>query len=174
MRSNGAQGSGVGARERRSEDAATILVSVKDVAAILVDVKDAAAILVKAKEQHMSRNRERGEGKVKTIIFLLVVVGIFYLAYKIIPVYVNNYELEDAMKTEARFASVNRKSPDEVRDNVYKKVRELQIPAERNDIRVELIGAGGVRITVTYTVIIDLPGYQLKLNFQPTADNMSV
>jgi len=43
----------------------------------------------------------------------------------------------------------------------------------RDDIRVEMLG-NGMRITVTYTVVIELPGYQLELNFKPTADNMSI
>ena len=122
----------------------------------------------------MSRNPERGEGRLKTIIFLLILAGVIYLAYRVVPCYVNNFELEDAMKTEARFAAINRKSPDEVRENVYKKIQQLKIPADRNDIRIEQLGSGGVRITVIYTVVIDLPGYQLKLDFAPTADNMSI
>ena len=91
----------------------------------------------------------------------------------IIPAYINNFQLEDTMKAEARFGYVNRKSPEEVRDTVYKKIQELEIPAGRDDIRVEMLG-NGMRITVTYTVVVELPGYRLELNFKPTADNMSI
>ena len=117
--------------------------------------------------------RQRGAGKLGTIIGLAILATLVYLGFKIVPAYIDNFQLEDAMKTEARFGFVNRKSPEEVRDSIYKKIQELQIPAGRDDIRVELVG-NGMRITVTYTVVIDLFGRQLELNFKPTADNMSI
>lgn len=122
----------------------------------------------------MRRNSQRGEGKLKSIIALAIIAGIIYFMVKVIPVYVNNYELEDAMKSEARFASVNRRSAEEVRNNIYAKIKELEIPARPEDIKIVPIGNNNVRITVTYTVVVDFPGYQMKLNFSPTADNMSV
>jgi len=120
------------------------------------------------------RNTQRGEGRLKTIISLAIVAAIIFLAFKIIPIYIDNYELEDAMKSEARFAAVNRKSPDDVRDAVYRKIQELRIPARREDIRIEQVGNTGLRITVTYTVIIDLAVYQWKRTLTASGDNMSV
>jgi len=122
----------------------------------------------------MSRNRERGAGRMKTILLLLIFAGMIYMAIKVIPPYVNNYELQDAMKTEARFAGVNRKSSQEVREDIYKKIKELGIPAKPENIKVEGLPNFGLRITVTYQVVVALPGYELVLNFQPTADNTSI
>ncbi len=119
----------------------------------------------------MSRNRECGAGRIKTILTLLVLAAMVYVAFKVIPPYLNNYELLDFMKTEARFAAVNRKSPEEAREDVYKKIKELGIPAKPDNIRVEGLPQSGMRITVTYKVVVDLQGYELVLNFQPTADN---
>lgn len=122
----------------------------------------------------MSRDPQRGASKLKTTISLLVLVALVYVGVKVVPAYVDNYQLEDAMKTEARFAAVNRKSPDQVRRDVYKKIQELGIPATPEDIRVVPTSGYGIRITVKYTVVVDLPGYTLRLNFEPTADNMSI
>jgi hypothetical protein len=122
----------------------------------------------------MSRNREYGAGRTKTILSLLILAAMVYVAVKVIPPYVNNFELQDAMKTEARFAAVNRKSSEEVREDVYKKIKELGIPAKAENIRVEGLPNSGMRITVTYKVVVDLPGYGLVLNFEPTADNTSI
>jgi len=121
----------------------------------------------------MSRRSQRGEGKLKTIIGLAILAALVYVGFKVVPAYVDNFQLEDAMKSEARFGYVNRKSPEEVRDTIYKKIQELQIPAGRDDIRVEMLG-NGMRITVTYTVVVELPGFTFELNFKPTADNMSI
>ncbi len=122
----------------------------------------------------MSRDPQRGASKLKTTISLLILAALVYVGFKIVPAYVNNFELEDAMKTEARFAAVNRKTPEDVRNAIYKKIQELGIPARPEDIRVVPTSGYGIRITVKYTVVVDLPGYTLRLNFQPTADNMSI
>jgi hypothetical protein len=121
----------------------------------------------------MSRVSERGEGKLKVIITLAVIVAAIYLAAKIVPVYINNFELEDTMKTEARFGFAQRKPPEQVRETVYRKAQELGLPVGMQDIQVEA-QTSGYRIVVTYTVIVELPGYQLQLDFQPTVDSMSI
>lgn len=121
----------------------------------------------------MSRMSQRGEGRLKTVVMLAVLVAIVYLCFKIIPPYVTNYELEDLMKSEARFGFVNRRTPEQVRDIVYKKARDLDMPIGPENIRVEA-QTNGYRITVTYTVVVELPGYELKLNFKPMADSMSI
>jgi hypothetical protein len=121
----------------------------------------------------MIRNPQRGGSNLKAIIWLAVIGFLVYCAIKIIPAYVSNYELEDVMKSEARFAGVNRRTPEQVREVVYKKIQELGIPAKREDIRVEPI-TDGYRISVRYTVQVQLPGYTLSLNFNPTADNRSL
>ncbi|HEX9759781.1 MAG TPA: DUF4845 domain-containing protein [Candidatus Acidoferrales bacterium] len=121
----------------------------------------------------MIRSPQRGGSNLKAIVWLVVVVIIVYVAVKVIPHYFNDYQLEDAMKTEARFAAVNRRTPEQVREVVYKKVQELEIPAKREDIRVEPI-SDGYRISVQYTVTVTLPGYQFTMRFNPTADNRSI
>jgi len=122
----------------------------------------------------MSRNRESGAGGIRTILTVLFFATMIYLGIKLVPAYTNNFQLQDSMKEEARFAAVNRKSPEEARADIYKKIKELGIPAKPENIRVEPLPNLGMRITVTYQVVVDLPGYQLVLNFQPTADSSSI
>ena len=121
----------------------------------------------------MSRKRERGAGKLKALVWLVILGSLVYVAVKVVPAYVDNYELEEAIKTEARFAAVNRKPTEEVREAIYRKVQELEIPARREDVHVESTGRG-VRIDVRYTVVVDLPGYPLRLNFNPSADDRAL
>lgn len=121
----------------------------------------------------MTRNPERGGGRIKAIIWLLILGLLIYLGVKIVPAYINNYQLEDTIKGEARFAQVNRRTPEQLRDAVYRKVQELGIPARREDVRVEPV-TDGYRISVQYTVLVPIFGYQLSLNFHPAADNRSL
>jgi hypothetical protein len=123
-------------------------------------------------EREMDK-RERGVGFLKTLVVLLILAAAVYIAIKVVPAFVNNFQLEDAMKTEARFAAVGRKPAEEVRDAIYRKVRELGIPARRDDIQVVSSGVG-LRIGLRYTVVVDLPGYQWKLEFNPSADSSSL
>ena len=122
----------------------------------------------------MKQNSQRGAGRLKTAISLLIIAAMVYAGFKIAPPYLTNFQLLDALKTEARFAAVNRRSPDEVRENVFKKIKELEIPADRSDIRIEQLSNGGLRITVNYSVTVDFRVFQYTFDFSPTADNMSL
>lgn len=117
----------------------------------------------------MRRESERGGGKLKALVVLLVVLGMFYSGFKIVPYYVNNYELQDEMMQEARFSGVERKSPQQVRDDILKQATQHGITASPDDLQVEP-APNGYRISLSYTVPVDLLGYQLLLKFHPTAD----
>ena len=120
------------------------------------------------------RERERGTGRLKSVLVLAFLAALIYVAFKLVPPFINNYQLEDAMKQEARFAGVNRKDQDSIRNDVFKKIQELEIPARREDIRVEAIAPFSVRISLDYTVPVDLSIYQLRLQFHPTGDSSSL
>jgi hypothetical protein len=117
----------------------------------------------------MRRESERGAGRLKTVLVILGVAAMGYGAFKIVPCYVNNYQLQDAMRAEARFAGVQRKSSEQVRDDIYKQAMQLSIPAKREDIQVVSV-QNGYSISLNYTVPVDLLGYQLALKFHPAAD----
>jgi hypothetical protein len=118
------------------------------------------------------RHSERGEGKLKAILFTVVIVLIIYSAVKIIPAYVSEYELSDKMQEQARFAVVNRYS-DQIRDNIFKTVQDLDIPAKREDIKVAASNAI-VKISLNYTVPVDLLFYHIDLNFSPSSENKAL
>lgn len=104
---------------------------------------------------------------------VLVLVGLIHVGWMVIPPYVSNYDLQDSMETEARFAAVNRKTEDDVRDDIFRKAKALGIPARREDVRVENIN-GALTITVNYAVPIELFGYGFQLPFHPQVDNRSI
>jgi Domain of unknown function (DUF4845) len=120
----------------------------------------------------MRRESERGGGKLKVLFVLLVVVGMFYSSFKIVPYYVNNFELQKGMTREARFSGVDQKSPQQIRDEILNQATQLGITASPDDIQVEP-APNGYRISLSYTVPVDLLGYQLLLKFHPTADGSS-
>jgi hypothetical protein len=116
---------------------------------------------------------ERGEGKLKAVLIIAVVLLVIYSAVKIIPAYVSDYQLADKMQEQARFAVVNRYTEEQIRDNVFKTVQELEIPAKRDDIKVTASNAM-VRISLNYTVPVDLFFYHADLNFSPSSENKAL
>jgi hypothetical protein len=120
-----------------------------------------------------TRRVERGEGKPKAILYTLILVLVLYSAFKIVPVYVENYQLSDNMQETARFAVVNRYSEEQIRDTIFKEIQTLEIPARREDIKVSSTQSI-VRITVDYTVPVDLFFYHMDLHFTPSSENKSI
>jgi len=116
---------------------------------------------------------ERGDGKVKAILVTAILAFMVYAAVKVVPPYVSEYELADKMTETARFASVNRNSEDQIREAIFRKIDELQIPATKDDIKVTAAG-GRVTITVDYKVPIDLMVYKFDLHFTPTTANKDI
>jgi hypothetical protein len=127
------------------------------------------------RERHgtAQRRTERGEGKLKGIIILVVVVLAIYSAWKIVPAYVNDYQLSDKMQEQARFAVVNRFTEDQVRDNIFKVVQDLDIPVKRETIKVVSTNAI-VKISMEYTIPVDLFFYHLDLHFSPSSENKAL
>ena len=118
---------------------------------------------------------QRGGAKISFLLTVLVLGALAFTAFKVVPVYFANYEFEDAVKTEARFALTGypKKSIEDVRDDVWKKAKELGIPAKRDDVRI-VVSDGNVDISLDYSVPIDLKVYQFTLQFHPHADNHTI
>jgi hypothetical protein len=121
----------------------------------------------------LHRRWERGEGKLKGIIIVVVVLLAIYSAFKILPAYVNDYQLSDKMKEQARFAVVNRYSEEQIRENIFKSVQDLDIPAKREDIKI-FANNSIVKISMQYTVPVDLLMYHVELHFTPSSENKAL
>jgi uncharacterized membrane protein len=119
------------------------------------------------------RRNERGEGKLKGIVIVAVVVLAIYSAWKIVPAYVNDYQLSDKMQEQARFAVVNRYTEDQIRNNIFKVAEDLDIPVKREAIQVVSTNAI-VKISLEYTVPVDLFFYHLDLHFSPSSQNKAL
>jgi len=116
---------------------------------------------------------ERGGGTVKAIVWTAILVYGAFVAYKVLPAYVAEYQLADKMSEQARFAIVNRYPEDQVRDNIFKVVQDLDIPIKREDIKV-IANQRVVKISLEYSVPVDLLVYHMDLHFTPESENKSL
>jgi hypothetical protein len=124
-------------------------------------------------KQRQNEHREHGGGRLATMLMILVLAAAVFVGFKIFPAYFSNYQLQDSMLTEARFAVSSRKSEEDVRAAVWKKIQELGIPAKREDIKVTFVDTS-VNIEVNYVVHVDLKVYEFNLEFHPHADNHTI
>jgi Domain of unknown function (DUF4845) len=120
-----------------------------------------------------SQRCQRGEGKLKAIIYMVILVVSVYVAFKTVPLYVADYQLKDKMSEQARFAIVNRYSEDQIRDIIFKTVQDLDIPAKREDIKVEHTNHG-LRISLAYTAPVDFMVYQTDMSFSPSSEAVDI
>jgi len=121
------------------------------------------------------RSGQLGGSKLNTLLTIAILGALVFIAVKIVPVYLNNYEFQDSIESESRFALTEypKKSVDDIRDDVFKKAQELGIPAKEEDIQVT-VDNKDVDIGLDYSVPINLAVYQFTLQFHPHADNHSI
>ena len=115
-------------------------------------------------------------GTIKMCVGIFAIVAAIYLCAELMPPFFSNYQFQDDIKNEAIMATYSTKPADEIRDALFKKAQDLDIPISRDAIKVIRTGpqnAGSVTIDAPYTVHLDLPGYPLDLQFNPSTRNRS-
>lgn len=113
---------------------------------------------------------QRGEGHLKLLVVLVFFAMIGYAGFKIVPAYVNNYQLEDTCETESRFFAAHQKTDQKVRDTVWAEVQSLSAPITQDQIKVEVIGKTA-RVSIDYEVTVNLFGYDYTMNFHPRGES---
>jgi hypothetical protein len=114
-------------------------------------------------------------------IKLMLVLGLLgagvYVCAEIIPPYFANYQFQDTVENEAKLDTYSTKSEDNIRETIFRKAQDLEIPITKDQIKVQRVGAqgtGSVYIGMEYTVHVDLPGYPMDLHFHPESKNKGV
>lgn len=102
----------------------------------------------------------------RAFIGLFIVVAFFYVAWKVVPPYMNDYQFEDSVAQIAHEATFNyQRTEQDVKDAVAKKAAEFDIPLRSEQVHVSKNGPE-VIITGEYTIHIDMPGKPIDLHFQ--------
>jgi hypothetical protein len=119
----------------------------------------------------MRVSREKGEARISSILWLLVLGGFGYATWHVGPVYFAGYSLVDKMNEMARAPKYNH--PDEkILDQLMKEVRERRLEQYifRSSFKVNTY-ENSRRISVEYDVPINvLPGYLRTFHFKHDVD----
>jgi CRISPR/Cas system-associated protein Cas5 (RAMP superfamily) len=106
----------------------------------------------------------------RAIVGIGFIVAVAYTVFLLLPPYYNNYQFQDEVTSETRLSTYSQKSEDEIRENIWRKAKEFDIPVTRDQINVRRDGQT-VAIWVDYKVRVDLPGYPLDLQFHASSQN---
>ena len=116
---------------------------------------------------------QHGGGTIKAILWTILLIYGAFVAYKILPAYVAEYQLADKMQEQARFAVVNRYPEEQIRDNIFKVDQGLGNSGEARRHQGHR-DARRRSNRCDYTVPVDLLVYQMNLHFTPSSENKNL
>jgi hypothetical protein len=114
-------------------------------------------------------------GTVKAILGLLLIIGVIYSAFQIVPPELTNYSFQDDLRNIAMVGGANPHETDqELLDSIIKKAQEHQITLAPEQVTIQRIGTPGapaVYVAADYSIPVSLPGYSFSLHFTPSSGN---
>ncbi len=116
-------------------------------------------------------------GTLKLVFGVAVFLAGGLVCVKLIPPFFSNYELEDAIKTEALQATYTTRTEDDIRESIIKQARNYDIALTPKQVHVSRAGGfgnGTLAIEAEYSVPIELPGYSTTLDFHPSSKNKGI
>jgi len=119
------------------------------------------------------RLRDSGTITLKGILTVAFFVSAIYASAKIIPIYINNFELQDYIEGQTPYWLTQRASAEVIRKTILAKAEDLDLPVETEDVTV-VANQYKVSISIDYLVPVDLKVYVLQLHFTPSSENKSI
>jgi hypothetical protein len=123
--------------------------------------------------RRLRAHAQQGAGKLKAVAYTAILIFGVFCAIRLLPPYIAEYQLADKMQEQARFAVVNRYTEEQIRATIFKEAEDLDVPITKDQIKV-LANPSVVRISLDYTVPIDLLVYKMQLHFTPSSENKSL
>lgn len=114
-------------------------------------------------------NRERGAANFTTYLSMIVFLLVCYMGFKFIPVYINAYDFDGALKTQAQYSGSMK--PDEtIYKELLQKAAELKLPITKANLKITR-NQSQMTITADYTVPVKtlLFTYNWKFKEEETA-----
>lgn len=104
----------------------------------------------------------------RLILAVLVLAGMAGVLLALGPVYFENYQLTQYVRTLARAANAPATPDEALRAGIIHRAQELDLPVRPGDIGISRTG-GKLKLEMKYAVQMDFPLYQVDLHFHPSA-----
>ncbi|MBI4465279.1 MAG: DUF4845 domain-containing protein [Acidobacteria bacterium] len=121
----------------------------------------------------MRRRAESGFLSLSAILALAFVAAIIFLAFRLLPPYINNYQLQDEVENLARTSTYSPVTESEIRSTIKARARELGIQLDDRQVAVRK-GRGTVDIVIQYEIPVNLVARQVVLSFEASAGNKNI
>ena len=116
---------------------------------------------------------DSGRITLKGILTVAFFAAFIYFSVKTIPIYINNFQLQDYIEGQTPYWMSQRVSAETIRKVILAKADDLDLPVEADDITV-VANQYKVSINIDYLVPVDLKVYVLQLHFTPSSENKSI
>ena len=115
--------------------------------------------------KHGFKSGEEGKGSLGCIFAIVLMVLAVFLAIKLGPPYVNNYEFKNAMQQAVSRAGARSMSEEAVKKDLIELARKSGIVLDEKNIKINRT-TSDVQIIVTYTVPVDFIIMKRDINFE--------
>jgi hypothetical protein len=119
------------------------------------------------------RLSDSGRITFKAVLSLAFLAAVIYASIKIIPVYVDDYELNDYIENQTPFWLTQRASVEGIRKSVLAKAQEVDLPLTNDELTVEA-NQNRVTVSIDYHFPVDLKVYTLQLHFTHSKANTAI
>lgn len=122
----------------------------------------------------MSEDRsERGGLSVSAVLALAMLGALIFLAFKLLPPFIDNFRLQGEIENLARTATYSKVTEQEIQSEVIALAEDLGIYLDDSQVEVRKLRSS-VDIVVQYNVPVNLVVRQVDLQFEPVAGNRNV
>src|SRR5689334_10279569 len=108
--------------------------------------------------------------RLKALFGVFVVVAAFYLAWKILPPYIQDYQFQQEIQSIARNSEYTFVDENGIRQQVKQKITDIGVPVNPEAVVISKAN-NDVTIGVNYTVHVDAVFYPFDLQFHPSTKN---
>ena len=108
--------------------------------------------------------------RLKALLGVFVVVAFFYLAWKILPPYIQEYQFQQEIQSIARNSMYTLVDENGIRQQIKQKITDIGVPVNPESVVITKAGSD-VTIGVNYTVHVDAMLYPFDLQFHPSTKN---
>ena len=121
------------------------------------------------------RRNQQGRGNLGCIFTFLLLGVVGYLGYKLVPPYMNHYQLKDALDEVAVYeiagiGASKKGTAGDIQETVINKAKDMGIRLDRENIKIERM-TDKIYIHVKYSVPIELPSGLYEMKFEFTSHN---
>lgn len=116
---------------------------------------------------------ESGRIGFKGILLVAFFAALIFACFKITPVYINNFQLQNYVRDQNPFWLTQHATAEAIRNNIVAKAQDLGFPVAAEDV---MVNSTALRLTVTvdYHVPVDLKVCTVQIHFSPSAENQTI